>query len=86
MWPAGADPLPVHLVIVPVPAGKGEPAHEHADLRYVLATSTPDAARPESPAAPMRWVTFAEARELTREDNLQETLRRVEELFTLDHG
>ena len=86
VWPAGADPLPVHLVIVPVPAGKGEPAHEHADLRYVLATSTPDAARPESPAAPMRWVTFAEARELTREDNLQETLRRVEELFTLDHG
>ena len=86
LWPAASERLPIHLVIVPVPAGKGEPEHEHADLRYVLATSTPDAARPESPSAPMRWVTFAEAHALTAEDNLRETLRRVEDLFTLDHG
>ena len=33
---------PVHLVIVPVPEGKGEPAHEHADIRYVLSTADPD--------------------------------------------
>ena len=78
--------LPVHLVIVPVPAGKGEPPHEHADLRYVLATSTPDAATPETPSAPMQWVTFEEARALTGEDNLRGTLRRVEDLFTRDHG
>ena len=26
-WPAEGEPSPIHLVIVPVPAGKGEPAH-----------------------------------------------------------
>ena len=86
VWPAAGERLPIHVVIVPVPAGKGEPAHEHADLRYVLVTATPDAARAESPSAPMRWVTFDEAHALTREENLRETLRRVEDLFTLDHG
>ena len=85
-WPAGGDPQLIHLVIVPVPAGKGEPAHEHADLRYVLATSTPDAARPENPSAPMRWLTFEEAHDLTGEDNLHETLRRVEQLLSGSHG
>ena len=30
-----------HLVIVSVPAGNGEPAHEHADLRFFMATRTP---------------------------------------------
>ncbi|HTN80437.1 MAG TPA: NUDIX domain-containing protein, partial [Acidimicrobiales bacterium] len=78
-WPDGDRAELVHLVIVPVPEGKGEPAHEHADLRYLLATSTPDAARPESPTAPMQWLTFEEAYALTAEDNLRETLRRAEE-------
>jgi 8-oxo-dGTP pyrophosphatase MutT (NUDIX family) len=85
-WPVSEDPLPIHLVVVPVPEGKGEPAHEHADLRYVLATATPDAARPESPSAPMRWLTFDEAHALTGEDNLRETLRRLEDLFPDGHG
>jgi 8-oxo-dGTP pyrophosphatase MutT (NUDIX family) len=73
-WPA-ADLR--HVVIVAVPAGKGEPAHEHADLRFVLATRTPEAATPESPDAPLRWLTAEQAREATAEDNLRETLDRV---------
>jgi 8-oxo-dGTP pyrophosphatase MutT (NUDIX family) len=75
-WPA-ADLR--HVVIVAVPAGKGEPAHEHADLRFVLATRTPEAARPESPDAPLRWLSAAQAREVTAADNLRETLDRVTE-------
>ncbi|HMK12224.1 MAG TPA: NUDIX domain-containing protein [Acidimicrobiales bacterium] len=78
-WPDGLRAELVHLVIVSVPAGKGEPAHEHADLRYLLATSTPDAARPEAPTAPMQWLTFDAAYVLVDEDNLRETLRRAEE-------
>ena len=74
-WP---DEDLVHLVIVPVAAGRGEPAHEHADLRYVLATGDPAAVRPENPAAELRWLSFAEAYALTGEDNLRETLRRIE--------
>jgi 8-oxo-dGTP pyrophosphatase MutT (NUDIX family) len=66
-----------HVVIVPVPEGKGEPAHEHADLRFFLATGTPEAIVPESPAAPLRWLTLEEAGEVTAEANLRETLTRV---------
>ncbi|GII65674.1 hypothetical protein Skr01_57590 [Sphaerisporangium krabiense] len=77
-WP---DAALVHLVIVPVAAGAAEPAHEHADLRFVLATATPEAVRPENPEARLRWASVAEARELTTEDNLRETLARVGRLL-----
>jgi len=70
----------VHLVIVPVPA-KGDDPHEHADLRFLLATNEPDSARPERPDAPLRWLTFAQARALTGQDNLRETLTRAERLM-----
>ncbi|PXY21301.1 NUDIX hydrolase [Prauserella muralis] len=76
-WPDGRL---VHAVIVPVPAKGDDPAHEHADLRFVLATGEPDAARPEKPDAPLRWLTMGEAWEATTEDNLRETLSRVERL------
>jgi 8-oxo-dGTP pyrophosphatase MutT (NUDIX family) len=77
-WP---DASIRHVVIVQVPPGKGEPAHEHADVRFVLATRTPDRAREERPDAPLRWLSLAEAQQLTGEDNLQETLRRVAPQF-----
>jgi 8-oxo-dGTP pyrophosphatase MutT (NUDIX family) len=79
-WP-GLEPTLVHLVAVPVPAGKGEPAHEHLDVRYVLATDTPDAARPENPTARLQWLTVAEALAFVAEDNLRVALRRVAELL-----
>ena len=66
---------PVHLVIVPVPPGKGEPAHEHADIRYVLATDDPDSARPESDGGADAVADLDEAFALSAEDNLHETLR-----------
>jgi 8-oxo-dGTP pyrophosphatase MutT (NUDIX family) len=75
-WP-GEEPSLVHLVVVPVPAGKGEPAHEHADLRYLLATDRPDDAAPESPGARLRWLTLDEADALVSEDNLRVTLAKV---------
>jgi 8-oxo-dGTP pyrophosphatase MutT (NUDIX family) len=80
-WPDAAHPVPVHVVIVPVPAGGDEPAHEHADVRYVVATARPDAAVPEHETAPLRWLTIAEALELVAEDNLRTTLDRVAALL-----
>jgi 8-oxo-dGTP pyrophosphatase MutT (NUDIX family) len=77
-WP---DEQLQHLVIVSVPAGKGEPAHEHADLRYFLATRTPRAARAENENAPLRWLSLAEAYEATSEANLRESLTRLERLL-----
>jgi 8-oxo-dGTP pyrophosphatase MutT (NUDIX family) len=77
-WP---DPQLRHVVIVSVPANHREPAHHHADLRFVLATRTPEAARPETPDAPLRWLTPGEAHEATSEANLRETLSRAERLL-----
>src|SRR6516225_6527306 len=37
-----------HVAVVQVPAGGNEPAHEHADLRFVLATLEPGAVRAEA--------------------------------------
>jgi 8-oxo-dGTP pyrophosphatase MutT (NUDIX family) len=68
----------MHVVVVPVPAKGEEPAHEHADLRFVLATGTPDAVRPEKPDALVRWVSFPEAYGLVALPNLHLTLRRAE--------
>jgi 8-oxo-dGTP pyrophosphatase MutT (NUDIX family) len=77
-WP---DDSVVHRVVVPVPAGGQEPAHHHDDIRYVLATATPERVRPEKESAPLRWVSIDEAYELITEDNLREMLARVEQLL-----
>ena len=71
----------LHVVVVGVPAKGAEPAHEHADLRFVLATATPDSARPEKPDAALRWLSLPEAAEATTEANLRESLARVERLL-----
>jgi 8-oxo-dGTP pyrophosphatase MutT (NUDIX family) len=75
-WP-GPEPELVHLVAVSVPAGKGEPAHEHLDVRFLLATARPDDARPENPAAELRWLSVDQAMDLVTEENLRVLLRRV---------
>jgi 8-oxo-dGTP pyrophosphatase MutT (NUDIX family) len=75
-WP---DARLYHVVICDVAAGKGEPAHHHADLRYLLATGEPGAIRPESPDAPLRWLTFGEARALVGANNLTVFLDRAEQ-------
>lgn len=77
-WP---DAGLVHVAVVPVPAMGDEPAHEHADLRFVLATARPDAVVPERPGAPLRWLGVRDARALTSDDNVAETLARVDQLF-----
>jgi 8-oxo-dGTP pyrophosphatase MutT (NUDIX family) len=82
-WP---DAQLRHVVIVPVPASSREPAHQHADLRFVLATRTPDTARAETPDAPLRWLSPRKAREITSEANLQETVSRAERLLAGARG
>ena len=77
-WP---DTSIRQVVIVPVPAAPHEPAHEHADIRFVLATANPAAIRAENPDAPLRWLTLHEAKELTSEANLRELLARVDQLL-----
>lgn len=73
-WP---DAAIRQVVIVRVPPGKGEPAHEHADVRFFMSTQHPEAARPENPDAPLRWLTLLEARDTTSEANLRDALTRI---------
>lgn len=82
-WPDADSPTIVHVVIVPVPAlssARAEPAHEHADIRYLFTTSRPELARAENEQAQLRWVPLREAIEIAR-PNLAETLRRVDRLI-----
>jgi 8-oxo-dGTP pyrophosphatase MutT (NUDIX family) len=74
----------VQVVIVPVPAGKGEPAHHHGDIRFALATAQPDSAVPETASAPLAWLTLGEAFQRVYEDNLRICLQRISTLFPAD--
>ena len=70
---------PVQIVIVPVPAHGDEPAHEHADFRYLLVTDSPTAVVQESDAALLRWLDLDVAVAEATEDNLRVFLTRVSE-------
>ena len=78
-WP---DTSLRHAVVCQVPASATEPAHEHADLRYFLATGDPGGIVPEDEHSPLRWLSLAQARELIGGNNLRHTLDRVDAILT----
>jgi 8-oxo-dGTP pyrophosphatase MutT (NUDIX family) len=78
-WPDGSLR---HAVVCYVPPSAAEPEHEHADLRYTLATASPDAIVAENEQSPLRWLTVDEARALVGGNNVRTTLDRVEALFS----
>ncbi len=80
-WPDGPEAELWQVAVVNVPANSSEPAHQHADLRFLLATDEPDQARAETPGNPLRWLPVAEAIDFTSEANLRALLYRVQELF-----
>lgn len=82
-WPDPARPLLIHLAIVPVPPARGEPAHEHGDLRYVLATERPAEVVAESGSAEVRWFTPNDALAAVPQDSTRETIDRVAQLLKL---
>jgi 8-oxo-dGTP pyrophosphatase MutT (NUDIX family) len=76
-WPQDDGVYPVQITIVGVPANSAEPAHEHADIRYLFATDAPERAMAESPDAPIRWTDIDDALDVIDEENLREFLRRA---------
>jgi len=76
-WPDPLLPRLVQVAVVPVPAGKREPAHEHADIRYALSTGTPESVRPESAKAQLAWMSLSEALSRVGHDNLRVCLERI---------
>ena len=74
-WP---DASLRHVVVCYVRPSLTEPEHEHADLRYFLATANPGAIAPEDEHSPLRWLSLDEARELVGGNNLRHTLDRAD--------
>jgi 8-oxo-dGTP pyrophosphatase MutT (NUDIX family) len=72
---------PVQVAIVPVRAAGPEPAHEHADIRYLLVTDVPGTVVAESESAPLRWLPFDDAPGEVAEENLRELLARARRLL-----
>ena len=70
-----------HVAVCEVPASATEPRHQHADLRYILATGTPDAIAAENDKSPLRWLAVDEARTLVGGNNIRYTLDRAEALL-----
>jgi hypothetical protein len=60
-----------------VPPGKGEPSHEHADIRYTMATAMPESAVAESAKAELAWLPLDRALDRVGEDNLRTALARI---------
>jgi 8-oxo-dGTP pyrophosphatase MutT (NUDIX family) len=77
-WP-GPQPSLLQVTVVPVVAAKGEPAHEHADLRYLLATDRPDDVPAEREGVPLRWCSVEDAVSLA-DPGLERLLRAYESL------
>jgi len=64
------------VTVVDVAPTPTEPAHQHADLRYLLATDRPDDVPAEVEGVPLRWCELDEALALA-DDGLGRLLRRV---------
>jgi 8-oxo-dGTP pyrophosphatase MutT (NUDIX family) len=80
-WPEPAHPRVVQIAVVPVPAGNGEPAHEHGDIRYALATNQPQLVAPETESAALVWLNVDDAQERVGWDNLRTCLERIAALL-----
>lgn len=82
-WP---DASLRHAVVCQVRATATEPQHEHADLRFILATRDPDPVTPENERSPLRWLAVDEAKALVGTDNLRRTLDRAQALLAKQPG
>jgi 8-oxo-dGTP pyrophosphatase MutT (NUDIX family) len=65
-----------------IPAGKGEPPHLHHDVRYALATLSPDAIqRDDAESLALRWFTLEEAAAAMADPDATRALARLARLL-----
>lgn len=65
-----------------IPAGRGEPAHLHLDVRYALATALPAAARrDDAESTDLRWFSLDEAAGVMAEPGAARALTRLARLL-----
>lgn len=75
------DPMPFDVDVHAIPARpeKGEPAHQHFDVRFLFAA---DDAVVESPPEhlPVAWVPFGEVPRVTDDDSVRRAVRKIQRL------
>ena len=76
LQPLGSEPF--DLDIHPIPAGKGEPAHRHFDVRYIARTSEPERiAIDAAESIELRWSTLEEAATLMSSPESQRAIAKI---------
>jgi len=71
------------LDIHAIPAGKGEPDHDHFDVRYLARTARPEAiAIDRAESNDLAWVTLDRATELMPGAESRRAIRKIAELLT----
>lgn len=66
------------LDVHPIPAGKGEPPHEHFDVRYLVLTGTPEEIRYDpDESVDLAWFTIDEAIERAHSPESKRTLEKI---------
>jgi 8-oxo-dGTP pyrophosphatase MutT (NUDIX family) len=76
------SPAILDVDVHPIPAGKGEPSHLHHDVRYALATATPDAIqRDDAESADLRWFSLEEAAAAMGDPDATRALTRLARLM-----
>jgi 8-oxo-dGTP pyrophosphatase MutT (NUDIX family) len=66
-----------------IPAGRGEPAHRHFDVRFACTTDSPDAIRmQDDESLDLRWFSLAEAAAVAPDAGTRRALTRLAELAT----
>lgn len=71
-------PGPFDLDVHPIPAGKGEPAHLHFDLRYLGSTSDPGSAKPDRlESHSLAWLSLEDAAERMGEAGGRRAVEKV---------
>jgi 8-oxo-dGTP pyrophosphatase MutT (NUDIX family) len=72
--PGGSPPAPLDLDVHEIPAHRGEPAHLHLDVRFLLVATAGEVPAASEESTAVRWVR----RERLGEYSDEESLRRME--------
>ena len=73
---------PIDVDVHAIPAGKGEPAHHHFDVRYLASTRQPQAiALQPGESENLAWVDLPTAIELMNEEASRRVIAKIERLM-----
>lgn len=75
--PESPDPAPFDIDAHVIPARGGRPEHLHLDLRFLLATDSPDQAQATAESHAIRWLTLEETQTLTLDPGVRRMLDKA---------